>query len=433
MIRSVVLARALGTGLLLVLAALGPVRCVAMGAESQRIELPGGQQVETRRFAGTGRATLLWLPSERGFGNAADDHAARLAELGHTVWIADLHASYRVEPGRDSIRRFPLQQVTELLEIIAAGADSRLFLMSSGRGAQLALIAAREWQLRHPGEPALAGLFLSHAHLYAARAAPGEDAEYLPIVHATNLPVYLLAAEYSTKASRLEELATALQSGGSKVYRQRLASVRGGFANRSVERSTDPDRAARLGFPATVSRALSLLGSHAPPARAHPTRLDTRRLGQPASRVAGLRPIDRELATPALRLNDIAGAAFDLDEHRGEVLLVNFWASWCRPCVTEIPSLHRLADQLADEDFGIVTVNVGESRQQVERFMQQVPVELPVLMDYDSSVSRDWKLYVYPSSYLLDRHGKIRYAYLGALEWDSMENVEIIRDLLSRP
>jgi thiol-disulfide isomerase/thioredoxin len=113
-------------------------------------------------------------------------------------------------------------------------------------------------------------------------------------------------------------------------------------------------------------------------------------------------------------------------------VLVNFWASWCRPCVTEIPSLHRLAAALDDTDFQIVTVNVGENRDRVQQFLQRVPVELPLLMDYDASASKDWMIYVYPSSYLVDRQGVIRYAYLGALEWDSAEIVEIIRALLSQ-
>jgi hypothetical protein len=64
--------------------------------------------------------------------------------------------------------------------------------------------------------------------------------------------------------------------------------------------------------------------------------------------------------------------------------------------------------------------------------LQQVPVELLVLMDYDASISKDWMIYVYPSSYLVDHQGKIRYAYLGALEWDSIENLRIIRSLLSK-
>jgi hypothetical protein len=95
-------------------------------------------------------------------------------------------------------------------------------------------------------------------------------------------------------------------------------------------------------------------------------------------------------------------------------------------------SLQRLDALLADTDLRIVTVNVGEDQAHVSRFLQQVSVELPVLMDYDTAISKHWMIYVYPSSYLVDRQGNIGYAYLGALEWDSTENLKIIRSLLNQ-
>ncbi len=62
-----------------------------------------------------------------------------------------------------------------------------------------------------------------------------------------------------------------------------------------------------------------------------------------------------------------------------------------------------------------VSSSRGEDRARIARFQQQVPVELPLLMDYDASIAKDWMNYVYPSSYLVDHQGKIRYAYLGRL------------------
>lgn len=68
----------------------------------------------------------------------------------------------------------------------------------------------------------------------------------------------------------------------------------------------------------------------------------------------------------------------------------------------------------------------------IVRYSEQVLLELPLLMDLDGKVSTDWKIYVYPSSYLVDHQGIIRYAYLGALEWDSTETIKIIQSLLNR-
>ena len=409
-----------------------PVLPVLASEDLLRLELSSGDEVEITRFRGGNATTILWLPSERGFSAAHQFHGAALAGLGHDVWLADLHSTYFVQPGRGSIAQFPLDDIVALIDAAVAASSGRVLLLSSSRGAQSALIAAREWQLRNPGDASLAGIVLAHAHLYGARPAPGESARYLPIVQSTNLPVFLLAAEYSTKASRLTELADALGAGGSRVYTQLLAGVRGGFDTRETALNSDRDEAAKLAFAANLDRAVSVLTRVKPPAGGVVTSQDTRQFGHSPGADPVLTALGTPLVAPPLRLPDFDGRPFKLEDHAGRVVLVNFWASWCRPCVTEIPSLHRLDAAMADNDFKIVTVNVGEDRERVAEFLQQVPVELPVLMDYDASTSKDWMIYVYPSSYLVDHQGKIRYAYLGALEWDSIENLKIVRSLLSK-
>lgn len=405
---------------------------IQAAAEFLQLELPGGQQLEITRFGSDSGLSVLWLPSERGFAPAHHQHASALAARGHQVWLADLHASYFIHPGRASISQFPLDHLVALIDAVLASSSGELVLVSSSRGAQLALIAAREWQLRNPGKFGISGIVLTHAHLYGARPEPGRAAQYLPIVHATNLPVYLLAAQYSPKSTSLLELADALRTGGSTVYTQLLAGVQGGFVTRAAEDGSVADAAARQAYADTLSRAASLLRETGTPDRAAVSNRDTRSLGRSSHGDPVLAPLDPVLPAPALVLGDLDGGSFDLDAYRGRVVLVNFWASWCRPCVVEIPSLHRLDASLAGEDFKIVTVNVGEDAARVERFLQQVQVELPVLMDYDASISKGWMIYVYPSSYLVDRQGNIRYAYLGALQWDSTENLKIIRQLLSQ-
>jgi len=405
---------------------------VLANEELSHLELPNGQEIEVKRFRGSAAETILWLPSERGLVAEHRFHASALAAVGHEVWLADLHHSYFVEPGRNSIARFPLDDVVALIDAAVESSAQRVVLVSSSRGAQTALIAAREWQLRNPGNPAIAGIILAHAHLYEARPAAAESVHYLPIARATNLPVFLLSAQYSTKSSRLMELADVLGSGGSSVYTQTLAGVQGGFYTRPSADNSAIDEAAKQQFATTLSRAAATLKQVVTPAAAVATRQNTRQFGRNSRSNPELTAVASPARAPKISLTDFNGQPFRLEEQAGRVLLINFWASWCRPCVTEIPSLHRLDAMLADSDFSIVTVNVGEDRARVARFLQQVPVELPVLMDYDAAVSKDWMIYVYPSSYLVDRQGNIRYAYLGALEWDSTENLKIIRNLLNK-
>src|SRR5438105_3157008 len=122
---------------------------------------------------------------------------------------------------------------------------------------------------------------------------------------------------------------------------------------------------------------------------------------------------------PALQLADLAGNAVDLSALKGEVVLVNFWATWCEPCRDEMPSLNRLARRMADRNLVVLTVDVGEAPERIRRFLTQAGIELPVLLDRDSSTSRAWQARGYPTSYVVGPDGRIRYYYVGALDWTS--------------
>jgi len=414
----------------LILALLCFGTAVRASVNGPLLELPSGQELEIQRFSGSGKPLLLWLPSERGFGKAHEQHARTLAQMGYEVWLADLHDAYFVERNRRSIGKFPLDDIVAIIDAATANSDAGVFLLSSSRGAQLSLIAAREWQLQNPGKLRLKGAFLAHAHLYQARPGVGEVASYLPIVSATNLPVYLLDAQYSTRSSRIGELATALGAGGSQVFTQVIPAVQGGFFARDYSELSARDQSAKQAYANTIDRGLKLMAQVAMPSTAVATGIDTRWLSRTSRRELALTSLENPLAAPALSLQEYHGTGYTLDQQGGQVVLINFWASWCKPCVEEIPSLHRLRDRIEDPAFEIVTVNVGEERDRIAQFLERVPVKLPLLLDLDSKVAKDWQIYVYPSSYLVDHDGQIRYAYLGALEWDSPEIISIIQSLL---
>jgi len=401
-------------------------------AELRLLVLPSGQELEVQRFAGSGKPLLLWLPSERGLGKAHAMHAQALSRFGYEVWLADLHDTYFVERNRRSIASFPLDDIVAIIDAATRASAAGVILLSSSRGAQLSLIAAREWQQQNPGKASLRGAFLAHAQLYLARPEAGESAAYLPIVGATNLPVYLLDAQYSTASSRIGELAAALGAGGGQVFTQVLKGVQGGFFARDESELGALDRAAKRNYAASIDRGIKLLSTVAAPAMAVATTVDTRGFSRNPVHGLALGALPRPQSAPALRLRDYHGNGYSLDQQGGQVVLINFWASWCKPCVEEIPSLHRLRENIENQDFEIMTVNVGENRDRIARFLERVPIELPLLLDLDSKAAKEWKIYVYPSSYLVDHRGYIRYAYLGALEWDSTENITIIQNLLTQ-
>jgi len=134
--------------------------------------------------------------------------------------------------------------------------------------------------------------------------------------------------------------------------------------------------------------------------------------------------------TPTLLLEDLGGRSHTLEDYRGQVVLVNFWASWCAPCIVEMPSMQRLKQTMTGRPFSILAVNVKESKGTIWKFLNKVKVDFTLLRDSDGQVAKDWQVNVYPASYLIDPTGKIRYVAYGPRQWDSPEIVQLIEELL---
>ena len=123
-------------------------------------------------------------------------------------------------------------------------------------------------------------------------------------------------------------------------------------------------------------------------------------------------------ATPPLALQDLDGRAHALEDYRGKVVLINFWATWCEPCRAEMPSINKLRASLAGQPFAVLAVNLGENEQRIRRFMAQVPLDFTVLLDRDSAAAKAWRARVLPASFLVGPDGRVRYAVIGEYDWE---------------
>jgi thiol-disulfide isomerase/thioredoxin len=137
-------------------------------------------------------------------------------------------------------------------------------------------------------------------------------------------------------------------------------------------------------------------------------------------------------ATPKLQLKDLDGKPQDIARYRGKVVVLNFWATWCTPCVKEMPALQRLSEKLSTEPFALVTVNFGESEKQIRPFMEKLGVRFPVLLDRDMRATEPWVDKGLPTTFVIDSNQKIRYRVLGDFEWDAPEVEARIRELLPK-
>jgi len=136
------------------------------------------------------------------------------------------------------------------------------------------------------------------------------------------------------------------------------------------------------------------------------------------------------LPAPPLILPLATGGYVDLAKLRGRVVLVNFWASWCPPCLMEMPSMDRLAKVMGKYPFVLLAVNAGESPGWVRGVLKQIQPGYPVGLDEDRRNMQAWGGMVMPTSYLVDKAGRIRYRVVGPMEWDTPEMIGIISSLM---
>ena len=125
-----------------------------------------------------------------------------------------------------------------------------------------------------------------------------------------------------------------------------------------------------------------------------------------------------------------AGQSVSLAGLRGQVVLINFWATWCGPCRKEMPLLEQIQKKYAPLGFTMLGINVEEDTTQMEAFLGDVPVSFPVLLDPANRVSKLYDVAAMPSTVILDRKGNVRYIHQGYQAGDESRYQDVIRQLI---
>ena len=130
-------------------------------------------------------------------------------------------------------------------------------------------------------------------------------------------------------------------------------------------------------------------------------------------------PVARGSAAPAFSLPERPGPGeMSLDSLRGEVVLLNFWATWCEPCEREMPAMERLHEKLSPEGLHLVAVSVDESAEPIDQFRARFGLTFPILWDREKRVSDAYQTYRYPETLLIGRDGRARASVIGEADWD---------------
>jgi peroxiredoxin len=148
----------------------------------------------------------------------------------------------------------------------------------------------------------------------------------------------------------------------------------------------------------------------------------------------GPAPVRRGDPAPAFELPRLGGEGLlALDELRGQVVLVNFWATWCKPCEDEMPAMERLYQAMRPRGFELVAISVDEQPELVGPFARRMGLSFPILLDEDQTTSRAYQTMGYPESFLVDRNGTIIERYIGPKPWDEAGYVDRIARLIDAP
>jgi len=136
---------------------------------------------------------------------------------------------------------------------------------------------------------------------------------------------------------------------------------------------------------------------------------------------------------PAFTLSTIDSIQFNLAALRGQPVLVHFFATWCEPCREELPALRRLVTRAANRQVAVVAVSVAEVRLPVKRFIEQTPINFPVLLDEDRAVARAWEVTSLPTTFVLDAALKPRFAIAQDYDWDRLDLDGLVEKLAADP
>lgn len=344
-----------------------------------------------------------------------------------TVWYIDTPDALFMERDRVAMRNHSGDFVPPLLQALAQR-FARITLVTMDVTSVPLLHGLRQWQ-SHATEAERAQLsqvVLLYPSLYVNTPVAGRERVLFPVVSHTALPITVVQPDLGAQATTIDEVVAALRQGGSLVRLERVAQATDGIYKFRDIRTLAAHTAQLLTQTETaMAEAKRTQGFAVAQLPAYDASDRPR-----SAVVAGLTPIDGSMPLPEIRLNTLDGQPVDLKrDYAGKALLVSFWATWCPHCVEEIPSMNRALTQLDKDRFAIVSVSYKDSVAIMSAFRQKVPIDFPVLMDLDGQVSKAWKVYAFPSSFLVDRSGRVRYSINTGAVWDSPEMLDALRDI----
>ena len=398
--------------------------CPLEAAEEILVASHDDVEISVTRHATDGDYLVIWLAPEYGFRKAHHALATRLPAQGIEVWQSDIAEALFMPPGAASLKRLDGSHIANLIEYAHAMTGKKIAVAGDSYAAMLALRGAHQWQQRRARADYLVGAILFSPYSYAYIPPLGTAPQYLPIIESTNIPLMIYQAQKNGIISQFDTLLEKLRQHDSPVFTSMVADVMSLFYE---EEPTAAMQRAAQPVARSIGQILPLLARQKFPL-------------QPVTLVPGgstasgidvyLKDFQGQRQPGAINLKDIDGNAVVRTSFAGQVTVINFWATWCPPCIEEIPSLNRLQALMQGRPFELISINYAQDKNTVVDFLQRIDVDFPVLLDPDGDYAKSWNVISFPSTFVIDKQGVIRYGVNAAIAWDSPELIDKLEALL---
>lgn len=143
---------------------------------------------------------------------------------------------------------------------------------------------------------------------------------------------------------------------------------------------------------------------------------------------SGTRPPNIGSAAPGFTVQD-TDRKVSLDEFRGKVVVLNFWATWCPPCIEEMPSLVQMQQKMKAKGVEVVAISVDADQGAYQDFLKEHKVDLLTVRDPDQKSNNLYGTFKFPETYIIDRQGVLRRKFIGAIDWGTPEILEYLSKL----
>lgn len=380
--------------------------------------------ITVERFPAMGNYLILWLAPEYGLRISHRSLARSLSDQNIEIWLSNIVESLYLPQNTHSLRQLDGEYVADLIEYAHQTTGKKIIVAGDSYAAISALLGAHQWQQRKPDEPYLLGAILFSPNTYAYIPSLGLPPEFSPVVSATNIPIMIFQATRNANIGQFEELLEKLSQHENPVYSKFVPNVVGLFYD---EKANSEIKKNLQSLPADIKKMIAVLARHNVPDKPLPLQ----KISTKKTAIDSYLKEYKGTNTPfTINLKDVYGNSVVKDDFKGQITLVNFWATWCPPCVQEIPSLNRLQKRMSNLPFELISINYAEERDTILDFLKKVKVEFPVLLDHNGDLAKKWQVITYPSTFVIDTKGKIKYGVNAAIEWDDPDLVEKIKSLL---